>query len=87
VVLSDQVLMADFKTDRTPPERDENTPVRYLRQMAAYREVLRAIYPDRPIRCVLIWTQTARVRVLPAPLLDLHAPGTAALSAAQHDIA
>jgi ATP-dependent helicase/nuclease subunit A len=69
-VLPDQVLVADFKTNRRPPARVDDTPVMYLRQMASYRSVLRAIFPDRPVRCALIWTREARVAMLPDELLD-----------------
>lgn len=76
-VLSDRVLIADYKTSRDPPALVERTPVLYLRQMAAYRGVLRGVFPTRPVICALIWTQAARIAVLPDGLLDLHAPGTA----------
>ena len=69
-VLPDRVLVADFKTNRRPPARVDDTPVMYLRQMASYRSVLRAIFPDRPVRCALIWTREARVAMLPDELLD-----------------
>jgi ATP-dependent helicase/nuclease subunit A len=49
--------------------------VLYLRQMAAYRAVLRAVFPGRPVRCCLIWTRTATVSVLPDGMLDEHDPG------------
>ncbi|MBN9562979.1 MAG: double-strand break repair helicase AddA [Alphaproteobacteria bacterium] len=74
-VLPDHVLVADFKTNRDPPRAAEATPVLYLRQMAAYRAVLRAVFPDRPVRCALIWTRAAQVTMLPDALLDPHAPG------------
>ena len=73
-VLDDRVLLADYKTNRRPPATEADTPVLYLRQLAAYRGVLRQIFPDRPVQCALIWTQAARVCVLPDALLDLHAP-------------
>lgn len=76
-VLDDRVLMADFKTNRQAPSRVEDTPVLYLRQMATYRAVLRAIFPDRPVVCALIWTRGARVSVLPDGLLDAYQPETA----------
>jgi len=38
--------------------------------MSSYRSVLRAIFPDRPVRCALIWTREARVAMLPDELLD-----------------
>jgi ATP-dependent helicase/nuclease subunit A len=73
-VLPDRVLIADFKTNRRPPERVDDTPVLYLRQMAAYQAVLRSLFPDRPVMCALVWTQAARVAMLPDRLLESHAP-------------
>ncbi len=75
-VLPEAVLIADYKTGRRPPARVEATPPAYLRQMAAYRAVLRAIHPDRPVRCALVWTQGPVVAVLPDALLDLYQPGS-----------
>ena len=71
-VLPDRVVLVDFKTNRRPPARTEDTPVVYLRQMASYRAVLRTIFPDRPVFCSLIWTREARVVALPDGLLDGH---------------
>ncbi len=76
-VLADQVLVVDFKTGRAAPETAEATPVRYLRQLAAYRAVLRGLFPDRTVRCALVWTEGAVVTPLPDWLLDRHAPGEA----------
>ena len=77
VVLPDSVLVADFKTNRRPPVRVEDTPMLYLRQMASYRAVLRVIFPGRSVRCALIWTREARVAILPDEMLDSHEPGHA----------
>jgi ATP-dependent helicase/nuclease subunit A len=76
-VLDDRVLLADYKTNRRPPATEADTPVLYLRQLAAYRAVLRQIFPDRPVQCALVWTQAARVSILPDALLDSHAPKAA----------
>ena len=73
-VLADRVLVADFKTNRRPPDSVTATPVLYLRQMALYRAVLRAIFPDRRVVCALIWTRDARVVILPDEILDPHTP-------------
>jgi ATP-dependent helicase/nuclease subunit A len=48
----------------------------YLRQMAAYRAVLRQAFPGRDIDCALVWTHGARLMLLPPALLDAHAPAT-----------
>ncbi len=42
----------------------------YVRQMAAYRAVIRRVYPGRPVRCALLWTDGAFVTMLPDALLD-----------------
>ena len=70
-----EVIAIDFKTGRQPPADVARTPVLYLRQMAAYRALLRAVFPALPIRCALVWTETAAVAMLPDDLLDAHRPG------------
>jgi ATP-dependent helicase/nuclease subunit A len=77
VVLPDLVLVADYKTNRVAPATAEDAPAAYLRQMAAYRAVLRAIHPGRSVACVLVWTAGPRVMPLPDSLLDRHAPAPA----------
>lgn len=76
-VLPDAVLLADFKTGRDAPSDPAATPVLYLRQLAAYRALLRQVFPDRPVRCALVWTRTASVMAMPDELLDGHAPARA----------
>jgi ATP-dependent helicase/nuclease subunit A len=73
-VLEDHVIAADYKTNRVPPADAGRSPVLYLRQMAAYRAVLRGAFPAHRIVCALIWTATAFVMPLPDALLDAHAP-------------
>jgi ATP-dependent helicase/nuclease subunit A len=80
-VLPDRVLLADFKTNRKPPDSDADTPVLYLRQMALYRAVLRAIFPDRRVICALVWTRDARVAILRDEMLDPHTPRPASEAA------
>ncbi len=80
-VLPDRVLLADFKTNRQPPDSVASTPVLYLRQMALYRAVLRAIFPDRLVVCALVWTRDARVVMLPDEILDPHTPRPASAAA------
>jgi len=67
---ADFALAVDFKTNRPPPPRVEDTPAAYLAQMAAYRDLLRAIFPGRRIETALLWTYEARLERLPDALLD-----------------
>ena len=73
VVTADRVVVLDYKTNRPPPASVEQVPGLYLRQMAAYRAVLRQAFPGRVVECVLVWTYSARLMPLPADLLDRHA--------------
>ena len=76
VVGTDEILLADYKTDRKPPAAVCAIPAAYLRQLAAYRALLRQIYPGHAVTCALIWTQTAAKMVVPEALLERHGPGT-----------
>jgi ATP-dependent helicase/nuclease subunit A len=79
LVLVDRVLLCDFKTGRAAPALPEQTPVLYLRQMAAYRALLARLYPEHAICCLLVWTEGPSVMMLPDELLDLHRPGVRAV--------
>ncbi len=74
VVLPQEILVADYKSNRAAPADVADTPVRYLRQLAAYRAVLRGVYPGRPVHCALVWTDEAVVTAIPGPLLDAYQP-------------
>lgn len=75
LVTPERVLVIDYKTNRPPPSEVAAVPPAYLRQMAAYRAVLRAAWPDRPVECALVWTWSGHVMTLPDAALDPHAPG------------
>ena len=76
-VLPDRILLADYKTDRAPPETAEAVPAAYLRQLAAYVAILQQIYPGRAVHCQLVFTETATVLPVPAERLAGHAPAPA----------
>jgi ATP-dependent helicase/nuclease subunit A len=65
-----EVLIVDYKTNRLAPRSVGETAQPYLRQMAAYRAALGKIYPDKSIRCALLWTEGPRLMELPEGLLD-----------------
>jgi ATP-dependent helicase/nuclease subunit A len=75
LVAPDRILVLDYKTNRPPPETLAAAPAPYLRQMAAYRALLRQAFPGRSVDCALVWTYGARVMALPDALLDLHSAG------------
>jgi len=70
----DHILVADFKTGRRAPETLDDIPIPHLRQMSAYVEALKVIFPGRPIRAKLLYTATPVLFDLPAGLLDTYRP-------------
>ena len=73
-VTENGVLIVDYKTNRPPPESPAEAAPAYLAQMAAYRAVLRQVYPEQAIRCALLWTDGPRLMSLPDALLDGFVP-------------
>jgi ATP-dependent helicase/nuclease subunit A len=64
------VTIVDYKANRSAPDRIDAVPPAYVLQLAAYRLVLARVYPGRPIRAALLWTETPRLMPLPGDLLD-----------------
>jgi ATP-dependent helicase/nuclease subunit A len=73
-----RVRVVDFKTGRRVPLTLDEVPEFHLRQMAAYAEALRVIFPGRAIEAALLYTAAPRLFDLPADLLDAHKPRLAA---------
>jgi ATP-dependent helicase/nuclease subunit A len=69
-VTPEAVLIADYKTNRPAPRRIEDVPVGYVAQLALYRAVLGALYPDRQVRAALLWTDVPELMEVPAAALD-----------------
>jgi ATP-dependent helicase/nuclease subunit A len=70
VVTADAVLIADYKTNGPAPPRLDDVPPAYVTQFALYRAVLAKLYPDRPIRAVLVWTEVPDIMEIPSSALD-----------------
>jgi ATP-dependent helicase/nuclease subunit A len=70
VVHGDTVIIVDYKTNRPPPLHAKDVAPVYLRQMAAYRAILRQIWPGKDIVCALLWTDGPRIMSLDQGLLD-----------------
>ncbi|SHI12791.1 double-strand break repair helicase AddA [Bradyrhizobium erythrophlei] len=70
VVTPGEVLIVDFKTNYAPPRAPAEAPAAYVRQLALYRAVLQKLYPQRPVRAALLWTETPELMEISAPALD-----------------
>ena len=65
-----EILIVDYKTNHTPPATAAGAPAAYVRQLALYRAVLAKLYPQRPIRAALLWTETPDLMEISAADLD-----------------
>jgi len=70
VVTPAEILIVDYKTDRPAPVNVAGVGRAYVAQMAAYRAILSQAWPNRPIRCLLVWTDGPRLMEIPASELD-----------------
>ncbi len=69
-VTEDSVYIIDYKSNRPPPTHVDDVPEIYWGQMAAYREMIRLIYPDKQIVCGLLWTDGPDLMILSDEGLD-----------------
>lgn len=75
IVGDDVVRLVDFKTGRRVPASAERAPVHHLRQMSAYAEALRVIFPGRRVEAALLYTAGPTLMPLDPALLARHKPG------------
>ena len=66
-VTADAVWLADYKTGAQPAG---TAPPHYTLQLGLYRAVLGALFPDKPVRAVIVWTQGPTVVALDAAAMD-----------------
>jgi ATP-dependent helicase/nuclease subunit A len=74
VVEGDRVLVVDYKTLRPAPTTEAEVAPVYLRQLASYRAALAHIYPEREIRCALLWTEIPRLMPISSERLSVWTP-------------
>jgi len=79
IVGPDDVLVIDYKSNRSVPDGPESIPEGVLRQLGAYAAAMAQIYPDLPIRTAVLWTEGRRFMEV-APHLVSAALGRAAVS-------
>lgn len=73
-VADGKVHIVDFKTNRPAAASLKTVPPAYVAQMAAYRELIAAIYPDHDVRCLLLWTEIPEIMDITGLILGESAP-------------
>jgi ATP-dependent helicase/nuclease subunit A len=70
VIRENDVLILDYKSDRSPPKAPQAVPEAYIAQLAAYRSALTRMFPHKTVTAALLWTETPHLMILPPELLD-----------------
>ncbi|TRW98842.1 double-strand break repair helicase AddA [Paracoccus sp. M683] len=70
IIGPDRVLAVDYKSNSDVPATPDAVPAGILRQMAAYRDALRLIYPGRRVAAAVLWTASRSLMDLPDAVLD-----------------
>ena len=70
LIRPDHILAVDFKTNHRVPATPAAVPEGLLRQMGAYAEALRQIYPATRIETAILWTRTATLMPLPPDIVS-----------------
>lgn len=65
VVTDKSVMILDFKNNLKVPKSANEVSKNYLLQLAAYKMALQQIYPDKEIKCALLYTREAKLITLP----------------------
>ncbi|WP_317992514.1 double-strand break repair helicase AddA [Bartonella gliris] len=68
-ITQNSIIFADFKTG-TPPADEAAIAPRYFLQMALYRKLLQAIYPNKDIQALLVYSKEVKIFKLPPEKLD-----------------
>ena len=70
IVDGDTVTAIDYKSNRIVPTTPQETPEGLLRQMGAYHAMLERVWPNHEIKTAILWTATATLMPMPAPLIS-----------------
>lgn len=76
-VTPDRVLIVDYKTNTAPPDSLDGVPHDYVIQLALYRSILQAIYPNKPVEAAILWTERPALMEIPSDRLDAAAQDVA----------
>ena len=61
IILPHKIMVVDFKTNRPAAKNLEQTPLNYVKQLAAYAELLHKIYSDKTVETYILWTNETRL--------------------------
>lgn len=70
-ILEESILIVDYKSNRPAARTIEEISDSHLMQLAAYRCLLKGLWPNKNIRCALLWTEGPHLMEIPDVSLPL----------------
>ncbi|HVY99857.1 MAG TPA: double-strand break repair helicase AddA [Dongiaceae bacterium] len=74
LVREQDCIILDYKSNRPAPMQASQVASAYLRQLAAYKAAIAAVYPGKSIACKILWTAGPSLMPIPESLLSGFAP-------------
>jgi ATP-dependent helicase/nuclease subunit A len=56
-----EIIIVDLKTNKVVPKEISKVPTDYKNQLAIYYKLVKQIYPDHEIKCMLLWVEKPSV--------------------------
>ena len=66
----DEIHIVDYKSGHLISQNSQKTPTAYIHQMSAYKALIKKIYPDKNIRCFLLWTEIPELHEITSAVFD-----------------
>ena len=70
LVRDEDILIVDYKTNRSPPVSKDDVAPAYLFQLAAYRLAVRQIFDTKSIKGAILWTEGPNIMAISDDCLD-----------------
>jgi ATP-dependent helicase/nuclease subunit A len=70
LVGGEEVFIADYKSNASPPASPDRVAPAYLYQLAAYRLAVREIFAGKRVTAAILWTNIPAMMTIPAAVLD-----------------
>lgn len=81
-VVEDCVYLVDYKTNAHPPQKIEDVPQIYLRQMALYHALVAPLYPGKTVKAALLFSTVPNIIELDEATLTAALDGLAPMAQA-----
>jgi len=62
LITPSEVIIVDYKSDKSPPSREKNIPDSYYQQLLVYKKMVKEIYPTQTISTMILWLENGTLQ-------------------------